>query len=197
MAKLTAPLLSLAASGQIGKAMVIFGWKGIQVARQYVVPANPKTTLQQIQRNRLDAAVDEWQGAAYTATDQTAWNRFAGTLEKVMSGFNAMMRTHMAQAKLGNVWTRIYRGEFFDIEDDRFTVNIRKVSAGLAPNFRYGTSKTFMPNTKACADATGNVWWALITPLTPNTVYYGYFDVGASAATYGRTGIYQIKTVAA
>lgn len=50
MAKVTAPLMSMDASGQIGKALVF--QKGGQV-RQYVVPANPKTTAQMAVRNKL------------------------------------------------------------------------------------------------------------------------------------------------
>lgn len=50
MAKVTAPLMSMDASGQIGKALVF--QKGGQV-RQYVVPANPQTTSQMTVRNKL------------------------------------------------------------------------------------------------------------------------------------------------
>ncbi|GAI80781.1 unnamed protein product, partial [marine sediment metagenome] len=58
MAKLKAPLLSFGASGAIAKAVVYFPWKGLNVAREYVIPANPKTTLQTTQRGYLSAAVD-------------------------------------------------------------------------------------------------------------------------------------------
>tara|TARA_Y100001951_G_C11236729_1_gene237905 strand:- start:173 stop:826 length:654 start_codon:yes stop_codon:yes gene_type:complete len=53
MAKLTAPLLSMGAKGQIGKAMVIANWKGVDYARQYVKPANPRTVAQQSNRTRF------------------------------------------------------------------------------------------------------------------------------------------------
>lgn len=46
MAKLTGPLLSLGARGQIGKTLVTSKWKGIPYARQYVIPSNPQTTAQ-------------------------------------------------------------------------------------------------------------------------------------------------------
>jgi len=49
MAKLKAPLMSLGASGALGKALVFFGWKGLDVVREYVIPANPKTTAQNTQ----------------------------------------------------------------------------------------------------------------------------------------------------
>lgn len=46
MPKVTAPLLSFGASGQIGNAQVYSSWKGIPYARRYVVPANPRTVKQ-------------------------------------------------------------------------------------------------------------------------------------------------------
>lgn len=53
MAKLTGPLLSFGADGQIGKSMVISKWRGITYARRYVIPANPRTTAQQANRTRF------------------------------------------------------------------------------------------------------------------------------------------------
>lgn len=46
MAKVTGPLYSMSASGKIANALVFFGWKGINVVREWVIPANPKTALQ-------------------------------------------------------------------------------------------------------------------------------------------------------
>lgn len=53
MAKLTGPLLSFGSRGQIGKSMVTAKWRGIAYARQYTVPANPRTTAQQANRTRF------------------------------------------------------------------------------------------------------------------------------------------------
>lgn len=50
MAKVTAPLMSMDASGQLGKALVF--QKGGKV-RQYVIPANPRTDGQKAVRNKL------------------------------------------------------------------------------------------------------------------------------------------------
>lgn len=46
MAKVTAPLFSLGASGKIGDAIVYFTWKGRNVVRQWLVPSNPQATDQ-------------------------------------------------------------------------------------------------------------------------------------------------------
>lgn len=41
MAKVTGPLFSISASGKIADSMVFFGWKGTNVVRQWLKPANP------------------------------------------------------------------------------------------------------------------------------------------------------------
>lgn len=46
MAKVTGPLFSISASGSIAKSMVHFGWKGINVVRQWVIPSNPQSANQ-------------------------------------------------------------------------------------------------------------------------------------------------------
>ena len=50
MAKVTGPLLSMRASGQLGKAMVLGAWRGVQYARVHVTPANPQTDSQVLRR---------------------------------------------------------------------------------------------------------------------------------------------------
>ncbi|MFA5080871.1 MAG: hypothetical protein WC472_04610 [Candidatus Paceibacterota bacterium] len=53
MAKVTMPLMSGTASGKIGDAIVFFGWKGINVVRGFVIPANPQSGDQGDQRQIL------------------------------------------------------------------------------------------------------------------------------------------------
>jgi len=50
MAKVTGPLFSISASGKIADSMVFFGWKGVNVVRQWVIPANPQSVGQGDQR---------------------------------------------------------------------------------------------------------------------------------------------------
>jgi len=69
MAKLKGPLFSLSADGAIAKTLVYFGWKGLKVVRQYVVPANPKTTAQTTQRGYLTEAVAKIHAAQAAAAD--------------------------------------------------------------------------------------------------------------------------------
>lgn len=46
MAKVSGPLYSMSASGTIAKAMTYFGWKGVNVVRQWLKPANPMSSNQ-------------------------------------------------------------------------------------------------------------------------------------------------------
>ena len=89
MAKLTAPLLSLGASGKIADTLVMATWKGIPYARQYVIPANPKTTDQTNQRNAFKASVAAWRNYITDATVREAWRVWAGIQASAMSNFNA------------------------------------------------------------------------------------------------------------
>ena len=50
MAKVSGPLFSVEASGKFGSALVFFPWKGINVVRQLIKPANPQTGAQGDQR---------------------------------------------------------------------------------------------------------------------------------------------------
>lgn len=196
MAKLKAPLFSLGAVGQIGKAIVYFGWKGLDCVREYVIPANPQTAPQQTQRGYVSDAVAEWHGAAYTAPDQTGWNRLAGTFEKIMSGFNAMVRSFVNEAILGNTWERIYNTFTDSVVADKFKVHCYKASGGNAPTVHWGTRKTFFPNSASLADLGGDHWMYEIPSLIASTLYYFWVDVGTSGTDYGRTGIYQQRTTA-
>ena len=92
MAKVTGPLFSLSASGQIAKTLVFMKWKGIADVRKYVIPANPNTAAQQTQRAFITAALAMWHVTDWVAADLTAWNLHATTLGKVMSGFNSFVK---------------------------------------------------------------------------------------------------------
>jgi len=197
MAKVNAPLLSFEARGQIAKAAVYFPWKGINAVRQYVVPANPKSANQVTQRGYMTDAVAEWHGMTPTALDVTAWNRYAGVLAKIMSGFNAMCKAFITEILLGNVWERINHGSTSDVTTTSFVAIVHKGAGGNAPTVRYGTRKTHFPNSVALDSAGGDTWQNLVDGLTKDTLYYFYFDVGATATDYGRTGIYQQRTAAA
>jgi hypothetical protein len=52
MAKVTAPLMSLDASGTVAKTAVFSKWKGRNYVRLHVTPMNPNTTSQKVVRSK-------------------------------------------------------------------------------------------------------------------------------------------------
>lgn len=89
MAIVKAPLLSLGASGALGKTLVGTTWKGIKVLREYVVPANPQTAGQVTQRGYMTTAVSFWRTVLTSAVHRAAWDRAALHDPRTLSGFNA------------------------------------------------------------------------------------------------------------
>lgn len=96
MAKVTAPLLSMGARGQIGGSMVLAKWRGIDYARQYVKPANPRTEAQQANRARFallremhklapGPLRDPWDAFA-KGRPFTGVNKFVGENNRVLNG---------------------------------------------------------------------------------------------------------------
>ncbi len=75
MAKLTAPILSFGGSGAIAKTLVFASWRGVKYARQYVVPSNPDTALQQGVRGIFRTMQEMWK--LNGAIGRAAWDRMA------------------------------------------------------------------------------------------------------------------------
>jgi len=69
MARLTAPLLSLAASGTIGDAITFSSWKGIPYARTRVIPYNPNSLAQQEVRGVFSTLNEMWKRMPQLARD--------------------------------------------------------------------------------------------------------------------------------
>ena len=106
MAKLTGPLLSFGARGQIGKTMVASSWRGIATARQYVIPANPQTTAQQTNRTRFAFFRELWKRLPSAPRDAfdtyavgrkfTGMNAFVGENNRLAVGETDLSTTEMS-----------------------------------------------------------------------------------------------------
>jgi hypothetical protein len=106
MALVNGPLFSLEASGQLGKAIVYSKWKGRAYVREYVVPTNPRTLDQVIQRGNLGALSKWWAGLPDDPTARASWDALAAA--KTISPFNAMLSYNLEQlrdnqAPVGNI----------------------------------------------------------------------------------------------
>lgn len=101
MAKVTAPLLSMGARGQIGSSMVLAKWRGVDYARQYVKPANPQTEAQMANRTRFALLRemhklapaplrDPWDAFA-KGRPFTGVNKFVGENNRLLNGQTSMI----------------------------------------------------------------------------------------------------------
>jgi hypothetical protein len=197
MAKVTSPLLSFSARGKLADSLVFFPWKGINAVRQYVIPADTPSAAKDTQRGYITTAVAEYHAAGYTPTDMVAWETLAGIGSAIMSGFNRMIKEHVLQEKLGNVWTRLYQGSMTEPTTTTIDAHVNKAAGGLSPEVYYGLSKTSMLSHKTCGWTAGTDWSVTVDGLTADKMYYFTFQVGVSGATWGRLGIYSKRTAAA
>jgi len=194
MAKVTGPLFSLSASGQIAKTLVFMKWKGIDDVRKYVIPANPNTAAQQVQRAYITAALAMWHVTDWIAADLTAWNLLATTLGRVMSGFNAFVKlfvdTHVAALD--------YRScSNYAPTPAATTCSVvfdTTIPAVEEATLKYGISKTAMVEGEDQAAAAGSLTFSL-TGLTASTKYFCKV-IPKDAAERAYSGIYTFTTTA-
>jgi len=81
-------------SGQAGKAGVFAKWKGRQYRRKYVIPANPKTTMQQIVRGYFTNVIAAWH--TYHSIQRLVYSYLA--TGQVLSGMNLLVSRWMKAA---------------------------------------------------------------------------------------------------
>jgi hypothetical protein len=99
MAILKAPFLSLGASGKLAKTLVAFTWKGLKVVREYVVPANPQTADQTVQRDAMTDSVAAYRNYFTAPTGRAAWNNAATASGDPQSGFNVAIHNMLGRIK--------------------------------------------------------------------------------------------------
>lgn len=196
MAKLKAPLFSLGASGQLGKALVFFPWKGLNLVREHVVPSNPRSTAQTTQRGYLTAAVDlihsiqAHAGAPLVAADTVAYALWGSTYATPRTWFNQAVKHLMEQLKLGKSAVLLVGGTTTPGVDKLDLSISAQGLACTAGKFWYGTSKTALINSKP-AGVAANVFTVSLTPLTTGVKYYWQLRLTAPAGCLGaKSGIY-------
>jgi len=207
MAKLKGPLFSLGASQQIGKALVYFPWKGLNVVREYVVPSNPQTPLQQAQRTRLTNAVKEIHNEqaeisnTLGPTDVTAYATWAGVIQTATTWFNQAIR-HVIDRSVLSLSYAIFRGGAFSAigaAGFKFDIYSNRITAGsiITGQFKYGTSKTALLSTQAATPALpAKRMDATFAGLATKTKYYVQFEALTTAPDWAniKSGIYHVTT---
>jgi len=198
MAKLKAPLMSLGASGAIGKSLVFFGWKGLDVVREYVVPSNPKTDPQITQRGYMTNAIDAIHDAQAHAVsplvevDKSAYALYGSTFPTPRTWFNQIVMRYLLAKVNGEDPDLFILASFTDPATEEITIILTNHYQADKAGYMYcGTSKTAM-FTKVAADGVGGGHTGVFTGLTKGVKYYFQFrPTKVSDDKYvARSGIY-------
>lgn len=205
MAKLKAPLLSLGASGKLGDALVFFNWKGIDVVREYVVPTNPDTPLQRVQRGYLRDAVTTIHRAQARVTyaidrdDTIAYAAKAAALGKTMTWFNMACKLWLDTKRAVKIPAIYSGGELLDTDKGDFRPRIwlnEEVATSIVnAHFWLGPTRTSLIHSKIATMVVGisaslNAL-AGFSGLTAGDKYYWQFRPDAADAGAGaESGIY-------
>ncbi|MBA7680106.1 hypothetical protein ES703_88414 [subsurface metagenome] len=198
MAKLKAPLLSLGAAGAIGKALVFFNWKGVDCVREYVVPANPKSTAQNLQRGYMIACVDMIhyaQGLAanpLVEADASAYSLLGSLQPTPRTWFNTIVRQWLKQRVAGK-HPSIFHGGSAVGGSTKLTVTMQVSSPEISISdgyLVYGTSKSALVNALACTFVELNAGKD-IPALTAGVKYYVQFRAALPVEQLGsNSGIF-------
>ena len=84
MARVTGPLMSMSASGTVGKALTYGAWKGREWCREWFIPQNPKSFKQVNIRKALTLLIASWQ--TQTTEAKAKWDTYAEAFR--MAGVN-------------------------------------------------------------------------------------------------------------
>ena len=166
MAKLRGPLFSLSATGAIAKTLVYFGWKGLKVARQYVVPANPQTSAQTTQRGYLTEAVAKIHACEALAAnaldedDQVAYARWAGLFATPRTWFNQACKNWIDVRIAGDVPIIYSDGTISDPTHDSIDlivyINEKTGSTLAAGKFYFGDTPSSLIHSVAATVTAGD-----------------------------------------
>ncbi len=205
MAKLKAPLFSFTASGKLADALVFFGWKGLNVVRQYVIPSNPKSDDQITQRAYMKVMVPAVHTAQARATmplgtkDYAAYSALATKLGKVMTWFNMICKLGFDGMRKDDGYT-IYSGGYnLDTDKGDFRPALAITDNGVIRvadgKFYLGTSPTNLLHSEIATVVVGDSVslgeLEGFSGLVADTKYYWQFRPDAADPCEGAdSGIY-------
>lgn len=198
MVKVTAPAMSMDASGKLGGSLVFSKWKGRPYVRALVTPANPKSAKQISVRSMMRFLSQAW--SAVSAPDKATWATIADNLS--ISNFNAYVRGAMNRWKSfkapssdtpatedGSLPTNDTLTANGGIGEATLTVGNDAANDGWGILIFRSASAVFTPSFSNlvqvvnCPDATTADW--IDSPLDAGTYYYqsiAFDDTGQKAS---------------
>lgn len=185
MVKVSAPCLSLGASGKLGGAIVFSSWKGRPYVRELVRPANPRSGGQTGVRAMFKFLSQDW--GEIISAHRASWEDLAD--DKIISTFNAFMGYNMSRWRNFLPPCVVHPAAEAEAAPAAPTTTptdgVRQISLSIAdgapaPDSGYvihrSTSTGFTP---AFANAIAVIPWDaggttvyIDTPLSPDTYYY-------------------------
>ena len=161
MALVTGPLFSLTGRQSVGKTLVYYRWRGLNVTRQWVKPENPRTPAQVARRAFFTAAAAFWRS---WSVDKPAWQLLADRTPDKATSYSAFMRSWLAvadlpaakQAFIGNVQLTMNPLTPFEISLSGAIRNLDgTLNTTIAPILSYGTTPACTDGTKAATNNNG------------------------------------------
>ena len=177
MAKLKMPLMGMEASGQLGKTLVYFNWKGLNCARMHVTPANPNTAAQQARRTLMTEAVDNFHDTTLTDTDIDGWRRLAGIQAKPMTYFNVYVKKYIETDDASEDWVSFHNDVTSSTTPGEVDFSI-DADTGKSVTVRYGNSASYMPNTQVLTETAGTYEETVASLDQGSVVFYQFFVTG-------------------
>jgi len=190
MAVLTGPLMSLDASGTIGKAVTYSKWKGRHYARTRVIPNNPKSDMQTGVRAMMSYLSKHWAGLS--AGNKLTWHTLAEARQ--ITHFNAFVSECLTRWQVNQAPTEAYPAAEASVP---LTVTTQTLTgaAGYATIEVTPSGATAIAGIiiyRSLAAITAPNWTQVIAVIEPDGANkVTYTDTPLEAGTYHyRTGIF-------
>ncbi len=194
MAKGTGIFLSLKVRGQVFKTLVATSWKGLNVLRSYVIPANPNTAAQQAVRAVTTAVNQLWHAINWSPDDFTAWNLLASIRANPESGFNSFFRQAFRVLRLLIAWSDLWDGKS-TIQPGTDVRIYCKGDPGLpSVKFLWGYTRLALVNGNTNSGTFPGGWYLdIATGTIPSgaTIFWTCYDGASLPVGNGRIGIYK------
>ena len=171
MAKVTAPLFSIEASGKFGDSMVFGKWKGINYVRMHTKANQPNTRAQIAVRDKFRQAAALYQ--RLSGSDKAAWKRKASG--QPLTGYNLFIKRAKAIINSMPVFNLISAVEIEEEATDSCTISFMVDKDGPV-EIRYGNTPTALHNSTTVMAAAGEINFADLEDLDPESNYYFTID---------------------
>lgn len=192
MAKVTGPLMSLTASGQLGKSIVFLKWRGIADVRKWLKPANPKTADQVTERNNFKEAVTKYH--TLSGGDMGALREMSKG--KAYTGFNQWVKWIRDSFQAAMTWVTIKDVGVSDITASGAKISATPDAAGVL-KVLYGTtpgSWTDSIEEEEPGGAADTPHTLTLTDLSATTQYWYTVEYPLATTKEGKTGWYTFTT---